>query len=250
MTDLERFKEMNSRAYQQDMLSKIAELRGYKNNDPFNYAKACQIRDEEIQAYLFKDSAVWHQCFHTQTSESLVYGKCVIPGFAPTGELITYIAYSPLNQLRSKINDVSMPAYFYPEQQTSGGRKSFLYAPPEAWERIINSRYIYVVDGVWDSVVLNLSGVPTLAILSSSLTSDAKRILKCFDEVYLVMDNDRAGSSLYKELLSSFSKVYRVVVPPQIGKDADDYYKAMGSKAFIEQLALGQNIYLSGGRKV
>jgi len=250
MSILEHFKKFNGMSQQQELLAHIAKIRGYSDNSLFNYAVSVQIRDNQIQQDLLSDTTIYRSCFHSQTGESLVYGKLLIPGFAPSGELITYICYSAINQVEAKARGIRKPAYFYPEQSTSGGRKSFVYAPPEAWEKIIQSKELFIVDGVWDSVALNMHGVPTVALLGSSLSSDIKHILSVFDTLYLVMDNDKAGSLLYQELLRVFKRVFRVVIPPDLGKDADDYIRVMGGEVLFGQLEKNNNTYLGGKKYV
>lgn len=241
---VERFNSLNQTAHQQSMLAEISQIRGYQDNNRFNLANAVQIYSLEILLQLLGDSSIYHLCFHSRTGECLVYGKMLIPGFTPTGELITYICYDVINQQLAKHQGVSQPAYFLPESNGLTSKSNFVYAPIESWERILSSEDIYIVDGIWDCVSLNLAGYPSIAILGSSLSNGVIHILKAFKRLYIITDNDAAGGLLYNNMSYLFPYVYRVIVPIELAKDIDQYIVKVGFDWLKSQLRTKVNISL------
>jgi hypothetical protein len=241
-----RFKEFNSSNEQQSMLSEIAKIRGYTDNRRFNLALAVQMNKSSAAQNLLGDTILYPLCFSSRDGHSLIHGKIFIPGFAPDGSLITYICYDWAGQQEAKLTNTSVPSYYCPASGLFSNRGSYMYAPIDCWDNIISSRSIYVTDGVWDCVTLNMLDVPALAILSSEISTGVARILNVFKHVHLVMDNDSAGGRLYKQMINIFSSVSRVVVPVTIAKDIDEYAAKVGGPALLRQLKCGCDTYLKG----
>lgn len=245
---LERFKELNKTKEQQFMLSKISTIRGYTDNTLLNKACSVQIHNESIARYLLEGTELYHLCFHSQTGQSLVYGKLMLPGVDPLNDVITFICYDVIAQQATKLEQTVASSYFFPESTIMNKKGTYLYAPPDAWDNIIASEDLFIVDGTWDSVTLNTCGFPTVALLMSEITPAARQILNLFKRLYLVMDNDSAGGLLYQQMIRQFKTVYRVVVPCDIGKDVDAYGAYMGLKDLQSQIQFKQNTLLKRGK--
>jgi hypothetical protein len=89
-------------------------------------------------------------------------------------------------------------------------------------------------------------GIPALSILPSSISDDIKRILSVFKVLYVVVDNDEAGTKLYKEMSSIFPFVYRVTIPPEHAKDLDEFATQQNTYNFVKQFRLNAHVVLKG----
>jgi len=207
------FEKINSRPDQQELLKVVATHRKYESNDLLNFMEAVHIKDDKVFMELFRN---------TQFQQNVGFlGKTVIPGPTPFGDVHTLIGYDAVAQLQSKIEQEKFTDYFYPPMFS---KNSFIYAPRKAWQSILESKYIIVVEGPFDSAALNFHGFNAVSLLGSELSKDTKRILSSYRHIFCMVDNDSAGFKLAKNMKQQFPWSKRLGLPIQMGTDPDDYF--------------------------
>lgn len=72
-------------------------------------------------------------------------------------------------------------------------------------------RAIFIVDGVFDSVTLNWRGLPAISLLGSNVSPNILYFLRWYKEVYVIRDNDDAGTKLYNRLRRALPSVHQVL---------------------------------------
>lgn len=87
---------------------------------------------------------------------------------------------------------------------------------------------IFIVDGVFDAITLNMLGYPTIALLGSSVSQMHLYFLRWYRNHYVIADNDQAGLHLLNTLRNSLPNTYPV--QQFVSKDIDAFYKLYPDK--------------------
>jgi DNA primase len=101
--------------------------------------------------------------------------------------------------------------------------------------RIKTSRMVYVVESSFDAIRLDQCGMPAVATLGASVNSTQIELLqKYFNEVFVIADNDEAGSGMKDRLVEKLGSRVSVI-------KLDNKYKDIGDMddESIKQLATG-----------
>jgi DNA primase len=91
------------------------------------------------------------------------------------------------------------------------GRKPLL-----GWDTAMNTREIFVVEGVFDWLTLLGWSYPALALVGTHIRVDALKALTRFERIYLVLDNDRAGQTAAVTLASTLGSRAVIVNLPRV----------------------------------
>lgn len=89
-------------------------------------------------------------------------------------------------------------------------RENYFLTDVSVLRKEFDSRAIFIVDGVFDSVSLNWRGLPAISLLGSSVSPDVLYFLRWYKEVYVIRDNDDAGTKLYNRLHRALPRVHQV----------------------------------------
>lgn len=89
-------------------------------------------------------------------------------------------------------------------------RENYFLSDVSVLRNQFDSRAIFIVDGVYDSVSLNWRGLPAISLLGSHVSADVLYFLRWYKEVYVIRDNDEAGTKLYKRLQKALPRVHQV----------------------------------------
>lgn len=73
------------------------------------------------------------------------------------------------------------------------------------WEAASRGQAVSVVEGVFDWLILQQWGVPSLAVLGTHVRPEVVEALGSFEQIYLVLDSDPAGQEATERLLSALS---------------------------------------------
>ena len=200
---------------QQKVHDAIANLRGYASTKIIGYSDGIQVFSLEHQ----------QDIQNIPVGANLV-GKFIIPVTTPIGDFVTWIVYDPLAQLNQG------PKYSYFSETT---KSRLVFAPKVSWKNILLSDYLYLTDGVWDSIHANYKEFPTVSLLGGSLSKEQLKILRRFRYIILFQDNDKAGANLYQNLCKYLGKQVSTITLPQNYKDIDQYL-AYADEKLITQL--------------
>jgi hypothetical protein len=122
----------------------------------------------------------------------------------------------------------------------------YVYSPDTMWDKsryfyiahddfvgALNDDYLFIVDGIFDSISLSSLGIHSASLMGSNLSNWHLYYLRLFKYVIVVPDNDNAGVSLVKKI-----KKHRpdcIVLWQGKCKDIDDYIKSRDTSKLIEQ---------------
>lgn len=237
MSELEYFRTLNQSAEQQKYIDYISASRGYKNSDILNSYRAIYVRDFNSMVGMLKNTSIYNMLF-TPDNSSFVPGKLLIPGFSPTGHLVTYAAFDAVARMESKESGIYNKAYyFYPDSSTGFIKSNFLMLPYESWAVALELGKLGLADGLFDAGAVSSCGLPCASNLGTGLGLGVKKILRVFNEIIHFKDNDSAGSLMYTELVKAHPQVRSVGVPPTIDKDIDGYIKEVGKEEFLKSIS-------------
>lgn len=135
-------------------------------------------------------------------------GRLAIPLRLFDGSVIGFVGYS------SKPEDYDPSAvfikYLYPPKQVfNKGR--FFYITPEEFTKAVSDRYICIVDGIFDKIILQCMGINSVSLCGSSLTSWHKYYLSFIKHKIIIADNDLAGRRLASYCKCNFSDCVEVL---------------------------------------
>ena len=212
---------------QEEQQEVIANLRGYADLEIVRYSGGVQCSTEDIVNEL-----VGHLPYLVDVN---LYSRFFIPIVTPTNALVSYVLFDSINYFKRKNFDENLGVYFLPKQ------KKNIYVPALAWEQVLSSEFVGVVDGVWDAVYLNYVGFPAISIMQSSFGKNVVEILRCWKTLYIFSDSDAAGASLYQSAVELFPNCFRVTTPT---KDIDEFLKLYGKTEFYKQFKFSFNTQL------
>lgn len=89
-------------------------------------------------------------------------------------------------------------------------KEKFFFSDVDLLRRQFESRTIFIVDGVFDSIALNYRGIPAISLLGSLVSPEVLFFLRWYKRVYTLQDNDDTGNSLYYRLKRALPQVSRV----------------------------------------
>lgn len=119
------------------------------------------------------------------------------------------------------------------------GRKPLL-----GWEAVAGERAIWLVEGVFDWLVLRCWGYPALSLVGTQARAEVLRALGRFDRVYLALDNDEAGQAATALLAHALGSRAVPLALPGV-KDVADLTLRPGGRESFARLAGRQNVALA-----
>lgn len=140
-----------------------------------------------------------------------------IPSILYDKEVIMFVAYLGKNDYNMKYKNISIN-----DTDKVMGLHQLNYLEDE----------VYICEGVFDYLRLQQEGVNSVALLGASLSEKVKRIVKRFNKIYLVLDDDSAGeegvNKIKNRLLSNkvYTREYNFGLDSEVRyKDIDDVLK-------------------------
>lgn len=164
---------------------------------------------------LDKSNGIFNQ-FNTCTLQ----GRLVFPIRIADGSVLGFIGYS--NKPKDWPEDKSWIKYLYPGKEVfNKGR--YMFIEPQELEKAIKDRYICIVDGIFDKIVLQCLGINAVSLCGSMLTDWHIKYLSFIEHKIVIADNDVAGRKLYNNCVWKMPNVVEIR-QPTFG-DIDDYLK-------------------------
>lgn len=136
----------------------------------------------------------------TKTERFLLDERFIIPVRDIMGNLITLIGYYPDNK-----KYITVPAPYF--------SKDVLFFNIDHAFKLSMSEYngvVFVVEGIFDCLSLRAIGLPVIATMGSTVSQEKREILKVFNKVVYIPDNDRVG----RRALNRRDTMYGWSVPP------------------------------------
>ena len=130
-------------------------------------------------------------------------------------------------------------------------KSSCLYGIGEALPEMVSKRFVYIVEGCLDALVMREKGVtPVISILGSSLSETQHSLLLRFvDTLVLVPDGDIAGRGMITkaQTLKTPLQIQHVLIPE--GYDPDTFLLEHGKEEFLKLQARDNVDNLIGGSR-
>lgn len=161
----------------------------------------------------------------------------ILPIMDLVGDVVGLVGWDAQNKFKELEEGAKgLPMYKVSNKLTFARDKYFL-SDIDLLRSKFDSRTIFIVDGVFDSVALNYRGLPAISLLGSSVSSEILYFLRWYKNVYIIQDNDTAGTKLYLRLKKALPRVYRVF--QDRSKDIEELLRTDGVDGPLTQQLLG-----------
>lgn len=139
----------------------------------------------------------------------------ILPIMDLTGAVVGIVGWDAYNKYKvSEGEALSLPTY---KVSTSliFDRSKYFFTDTRLMESCYRGheegqRAIFIVDGVFDSVSLCEKGIPAISLLGSNLSQTVAFMLKFYDFIYVIHDNDSAGINLFQQIKRKCTNVFAV----------------------------------------
>lgn len=157
-----------------------------------------EIRNRNFDCYLDNGICKW--------SNSLV-----IPIYNIASEIVAFGGFNPILYAKSHEPDGEHCNYYLYSDKSLFHKGDYVYCPKGVQEKALEDGYIFVTDGIFDTISLYGVGCNAASLMSSSLTLEIVMQLRMYERVILVCDNDEAGLRLQEKALRLLpnAKVFR-----------------------------------------
>lgn len=194
------YKELKSRFNPETDIKELCQLRGYAiDSDQYNLLEelnigVCTLLDKEFRTETAKKYG------YLNTSDFfLLDDRFIIPVRDICGNLVTLIGYYPD---RKKYITVPTP-FFSKELMFFNIDDAFI----RSWEEF--NGLVVLVEGIFDCLSLRSIGLPAIATMGSDVSYAKREILRSFNRVIYIPDNDTVG----RRALNRYDKMYGWKVP-------------------------------------
>lgn len=179
------------------------------NNDYVTYHMGVGAKDPDYGFYLNGD-CIWNQFV-------------VIPVRDLANKVVGLTGWDAKNKyLVEYKGEVGLPMYKVSGKYLFNREDRFLTIPTLLRDKF-SCGTIFLVDGVFDCLSLCQKGVPTIAMLGSTLSGTVAYFLRWYRKVYVVKDNDDAGNKLLQRVRAMVPSV-RAVIQSKT-KDIEEYLR-------------------------
>lgn len=183
------------------------------------------------------------ECQQLQYEIYRVDGTCtmnnciVFPFYNLLGQIIGWVSYKPFVRMTAlEANSWDVHYYDYPSTRVLS-KGHYVFVKPSVYESALQDGYIVITDGVFDTVSHVFNGVHACSLLGSSFTDALAFYFRFIPKIFVSIDNDDAGLSLYRDIQRYFPHARKV--RQVIGKDSDDILKSEYKEAYLRELRAG-----------
>lgn len=146
----------------------------------------------------------------------------VIPVKTLSGKIVGFVGWDAYNSLKQQEGIPDLTTY-RTTSKTVFNKNNYFLTDPLVLKNTFNTKSIFVVDGVFDSITLNSREIPTISLLGSYPSSLHYYFLQWYEHIYVLTDNDNAGSFLYKNIHRAIPRTVKLIQSET--KDIDDFFK-------------------------
>lgn len=127
-------------------------------------------------------------------------GYLVFPIRDIANRVVGFVGYNPFIAIENKEQGIWDRPYYKHSNKDIMNKGLFLFAPPDYYKRALDEGYIILTDGVFDMINCYENGLNSGALLGSYVSIELAAILTFIPRVFIAMDNDSAGLSVYNYL--------------------------------------------------
>lgn len=222
------------RSSQEEFLSIIAQVRGMQSFD-FETIKAVFIPNDQYLLQYFDAEILDPQYGFYDYENRCFWNNCmIIPIYNVADKVVSVCGFNPFRYLQAKEEkDWSLNYYVYASSK-SFRKGAFLFYLEGCYQRAFDDGYLFLTDGIFDTISLQLAGFNAAAMMGSSLTPEIMTMLKFIKRVLLVCDNDEAGYKVSEQLKKKHKNV--TIVKQGKTKDIDELLKSDKRELCISEL--------------
>lgn len=181
-----------------------------------------EIRQEHFGCYVLESNL----CYWTK--------NLVFPIYNVVDEIVGLVGFNPFTYLESKETGYKDSNYYSYSNKKVFSKGKYLFYTTGTYDRALADDYLFIVDGFFDAISLTEAGFHAAAFLSSSTSEELIMQLKFIKRIFLLVDNDKAGQSLYKRLRKHLNNL--TIVKQGKTKDIDELLKSKYREETISQL--------------
>lgn len=177
--------------FSENGVEELCKLRGYVSGSQIALLHEMEIGAAEISGDLFEDYDPALN-FVTKNGNFLLSGRYIIPVYGVNGDLISLIGYYPDDR-----KYITLPTPFFAKECMFF---NFNQAYELSWSDF--KGYVILVEGIFDCLSLRSTGLPCIATMGSSVSKIKGELLKLFDKVLAIPDDDETG----RKALNQYSR--------------------------------------------
>lgn len=173
--------------------------------------------------------------FYNRESQCFWNNCLVIPIYNVADRIISVVGFNPFKYLQAKeTKDWSLNYYIYASSRVFK-KGSFMFYLEGCYRRALDDGYLFITDGVFDTISVQLAGFNAAALMGSTVTPEIAAMLRFVPRLIFAGDNDEAGLKLAQDL----KKVHPRITMLRQGKtkDIDDLLKSEYRESVIRQLS-------------
>jgi DNA primase catalytic core len=110
------------------------------------------------------------------------------------------------------------------------------HKPLLGWEAASSERAVWLVEGVFDWLILRSWDVPAIALVGTYVSGEALRALSRFERLFLALDNDDAGRAATERLLAALGERAVARRLPEVKDVAELALQQNGRDTFVRMV--------------
>lgn len=209
---------------QRKYISVIQEARQMSDMD-FQTLNACFIPNNNYFVHFFGEESRSTQYGCYDERGLCFWNNCLVfPIVNAANQIVSLAGFNPLRYVEAKdTGDKSINYYVYNSKDVFEKGKYLFYIEGTYMDAVKNG-FLFLTDGIFDTLSLASEGFSAAALMGSSLTQEILMQLRFIKRVILLVDNDPAGMKLYNSLCRYLNNVE--LAKQGITKDVDDLLKS------------------------
>lgn len=198
-----------------------------------NYVKEyfeSEITEPEYGFYNHSDVCFWNNCL-------------VLPIYNVADKVVSVAGFNPIKYVKAKETlDWSLNYYIYASSRLFK-KGSFMFYLEGCYQRALDDGYLFITDGIWDTISVQLAGFNAAALMGSTVTPEIAAMLRFINRLILAIDNDEAGQKLAYDIKRIHPRV--TVLKQGKTKDIDDLLKSEYRDSAIAELQKAKDCHTS-----
>lgn len=221
----------------------IAQTRNIKGVDFKKINSFFIPNDNYMKLYFDPEISNAEYGFYAQDSFCFWNNCLIIPIYNVADKVISVVGFNPFRYVKAKETlDWSLNYYSYASSRIFK-KGAFMFYLEGCYQRALDEGYLFITDGVWDTISAQLAGFNAAALMGSTVTPEIAAMLRFVKWVILAIDNDEAGQKLASDIRKIHPRV--TVLKQGKTKDLDDLLKSKYRSVAISELENAKNCHTS-----
>lgn len=176
--------------------------------------------NQYMKRYFGKDITSPSYGIYSVTYHCYLSERLAIPMRLMDEKVAGFIGYS--NKPAGWPADTAWIKYRYPGKEVMA-KDRYMFIEPHEYKKALEEKYICIVDGLFDKMILQALGINAVSLCGSALTSWHKFYLSFIPHKIVIGDNDMAGRKLFISCRAALANCVEIRQP--YTGDIDDFLK-------------------------